>query len=70
MNMATEDIARIKMGISMPKDALMDHVLGKFSKKDKEILDSLYPTISNIIDDFSILSIDELMQKYNGLNNE
>ena len=66
----TQDIARIKIGISMPKDALMDHVLGKFSKKDKEILDSLYPTISNIIDDFSILSIDELMQKYNGLNNE
>ena len=32
----TQDIARIKIGISMPKDALMDHVLGKFSKKDKE----------------------------------
>ena len=66
----TQEIARVKIGISMPKDALMNHVLGNFSKKDKELLNNLYPIISDIIDDFSIMSIDELMQKYNGLNNE
>ncbi len=66
----TEDIARVKMGISMPKEELIDYVLGKFSKEDTEKLNNLYPTICNIIDDFSILTIDELMDKYNGMNNE
>lgn len=66
----TEDIARVKMGISMPKGELIDYVLGKFSKEDTEKLNNLYPTICNIIDDFSILTIDELMDKYNGMNNE
>jgi PTH1 family peptidyl-tRNA hydrolase len=66
----TKELPRIKIGISMPKEELMNHVLGKFSKQDKEKLDHLYPIISNIIDDFSILSIDDLMQKYNGINNE
>ena len=66
----TNDISRVKVGISMPSDSLMDYVLGNFSKEDKEKLDNLYPILCNIIDDFSILSIDELMDKYNGINNE
>ena len=66
----TEDIARIKVGISMPEDSLMDYVLGKFSKQDIEKLNNLYPILSNIIEDFSVLTIDELMDKYNGINNE
>ena len=66
----SEDIARVKVGISMPKDNLMDYVLGKFSKEDTEKLNNLYPILCNIIDDFSKLSIDQLMDKYNGINNE
>ena len=54
----------------MPEDSLMDYVLGKFSKQDIEKLNNLYPILSNIIEDFSVLTIDELMDKYNGINNE
>ena len=66
----TEDIARIKVGISNNKGDLIEYVLGNFSKKDKEILNNLYPKICNIIEDFCKLSIDELMNNYNGIKDE
>ena len=66
----TEEISRIKIGISNNTEDLIDYVLGNFSKKDLELLNNTYPTICNIIDDFTILSIDELMNKYNGIKNE
>ena len=66
----SENIARIKIGTSRKQDSIIDYVLGKFSKEDTEKLNNLYPIICNIIDDFSVLTIDELMDKYNGINNE
>ena len=66
----TENIARIKIGISNNNGDLIDYVLGNFSKKDQEKLSQMYPIINEIIDDFCILTIDELMNKYNGLKDE
>ncbi len=66
----TEEIPRIKIGISNNQGDLVDYVLGTFSKSDQEKLNNLYPTISNIIEDFCKISIDELMNKYNGIDNE
>ena len=61
----TDNIKRIKIGISKSEIPLVDYVLNKINKEDYEKIDNVLNTISKVIDDFSILSIDELMEKYN-----
>ncbi len=68
-NLKTEDIQRIRIGISKNNIELMDYVLGKFSKDEDKKLKEILPIISDIIDDFSKYDIDKLMEKYNK-NNE
>ena len=48
----------------------MDYVLGRFGKEDDAKVNNILPTIESVIDDFTKLTIDELMQKYNGNTNE
>lgn len=66
----TENIARVRIGISKNNITLADYVLGRFGKEDDEKVNSILPTIESIIDDFTKLSIDDLVQKYNRNNNE
>ena len=61
----TENICRVRVGISKNNIQLADYVLGRFGKEDDEKVNSTLPTIEKIINDFTKLSIDELMQKYN-----
>ena len=68
-SLKSENIQRIRIGISKNGNELMDYVLGNFGKKEKEEIDKILPIISDIIDDFTICSIDKLMEKYNK-NNE
>ena len=48
----------------------MDYVLGKFTPEEEKKLESIFPKIANVINDFSNNNIDELMKKYNGNKNE
>ena len=64
-NLKTDKIQRIKIGISQNDIPLIDYVLKKLNKEEQEKINSILPTISNIIDDFSTKTIDELMEKYN-----
>ena len=67
----SEDVYRLKIGISKNKNIpRMDYVLGKFSDEDNNKLNKLFDITSKIIEDFSYMTIDELMQKYNGNLNE
>ena len=61
----TQNISRLRMGISKNNIPLMDYVLGKFSSEENEKIESILPVISNSINDFSVHNIDELMEKYN-----
>ena len=61
----TENICRIRVGISKNNIALADYVLGRFGKEDDEKVNNILPTIESVIDDFTKMTIDELMQKYN-----
>ena len=61
----TENICRIRVGISKNNIALADYVLGRFGKEDDEKVNNILPTIESVIDDFTKMSIDDLMQKYN-----
>lgn len=66
----TENIARVRIGISKNNIPLMDYVLGRFGKEDDTKVNNILPTIESVIDDFTKMTIDELMQKYNGNANE
>ena len=69
-NLKTENIQRIRIGISKNEIPLMDYVLGKFTPEEEKKIESIFPQISNVINDFSNNNIDELMKKYNGNKNE
>lgn len=64
-NLKTENIGRIRIGISKNEIPLMDYVLGKFTPEEDKKIESVLPQVANIINDFSNHNIDELMEKYN-----
>ena len=58
--------ARIKVGIAHNRNMdTKDYVLSKFSKEELNILSNSFSVVDKIIEDFSKLSIQELMSKYN-----
>lgn len=66
MHMATNEYKRIKIGISNNK--LMDtkdYVLGKFTDVEKGIVNDTINDIIPILDDYLVMSFDNLMNKYN-----
>ena len=65
-NLNTINFKRIKIGISSNKKIdTKDYVLGRFSKEELEIINNNIDKINNIIDDYFILSFNDLMAKYN-----
>ena len=65
-NLSTDIYKRLKIGISNNKMIdTKDYVLGKLSKDELEIVNNLFVTTNNILDDYLVLSFDSLMNKYN-----
>ena len=65
----TSNYKRLKIGISNNKNIdTKNYVLGKFTKEDSVIINNLFNTIFNVLDDFFNLSFDDLMNKYNHKN--
>ncbi len=69
-NLKNDNIKRLRIGISQNTIPLEDYVLQKLPKEDQEKINNLLPTISDIINDFCYITIDELMQKYNRNSHE
>lgn len=63
--LGTNNIKRVKIGISKNPYDLVDYVLGKFSKVDLNIINEMFEKNSDLIEDFVSLSFDNLMSKYN-----
>ncbi|MDD3453257.1 MAG: aminoacyl-tRNA hydrolase [Bacilli bacterium] len=62
----TKEYKRVKIGISNDKKTdTKDYVLSQINSIDKEVIDKIIKTISDIIDDFLVISFDNLMNKYN-----
>ena len=65
----TNKYKRLKIGISNNKNIdTKDYVLSNLQTKDKEQLETIKDTISNIIDDYFKLPFSDLMNKYNHKN--
>ena len=69
-NLKSEKIKRLRVGISKNIIPLEDYVLQKFGSEDRKKINDLLPLLSDIINDFCYLDIDELMQKYNRNNHQ
>ena len=65
-SLGTQSFPRLKVGIgSVKKDEVIDYVLGKFSKKEMEILNNELSTFRKIIESFVNVGIDKTMNVYN-----
>ncbi len=64
-NLGTSDFKRIRIGISKPKDDIIDYVLGKFNLPELEEVNKVLNIVNNIIDDFFKMDFEKLMSKYN-----
>lgn len=65
-HLATSAYKRIKVGISNNKNIdTKDYVLGKFTKRELELIDPIINKMPGITEDFLNLTFDNLMNKYN-----
>ena len=65
LNLKSRSFLRLKIGISKANIETKEYVLGKFNKKELEILNFSFDKLSNIIIDYVTLTRDILMGKYN-----
>ncbi|HIS18436.1 MAG TPA: aminoacyl-tRNA hydrolase [Candidatus Coprovivens excrementavium] len=64
--LCSQDFLRLKIGVSNNKSIdTKDYVLGRFSKEEKDKLDSLQKTFNEIIESFVIVGISKTMNIYN-----
>lgn len=64
--LGSQDFLRLKIGVSINKSIdTKDYVLGRFSKEEKDKLDSLQKTFNEIIESFVIVGISKTMNIYN-----
>ena len=62
----TDEFLRLKIGISKPKDSVIDFVLSKFNKEELSAINEFYKITNNIIDDFiNNVKIERMMSTYN-----
>ena len=65
-HLSTQDYKRIKIGISNDKNIeTKDYVLGKFTKEEIDLINSIIDEVPNIIEDYLKLPFDNVMNKYN-----
>ncbi len=66
LHLKTQEYKRLKIGISNNKNYdTKDYVLGRFSLEEREKIDSVLNTVTDIFDDFCINSFENVMNKYN-----
>ena len=67
-NLGGDKFPRVKVGVGQPKDNLVNHVLGKFSKEDREHIEKVIPVVSDAIVEIVKNDAKESMNKFNGVN--
>lgn len=69
-HLKTQDFKRIRIGIDKGKYEVVDYVLGKFSKRDQDIIDEVIHIAPLMINYLATHNFDELMSEYNTDNHE
>ncbi|MEG1002459.1 MAG: aminoacyl-tRNA hydrolase [Clostridium sp.] len=65
-HLGTDEFARIKIGVGQPKGDLVNHVLGKFSKEENEILEESLEATNLATNEIIKEDTKSAMNKYNG----
>ena len=65
----TEEIKRIRIGIDKGSDSI-EHVLGKFTKEERILIDGVIAKASFMLEDFLTMSFANFMNKYNKNDNK
>lgn len=65
-NLGTDEFPRIKIGVGCPKGDLISHVLGKFSKEDKMLIDNTIKASTEAVELIVKENLYESMNKFNG----
>lgn len=71
--LGSEDFPRIRVGIGRPQmerqsvgeDAIVSHVLGRFSPQEEKLIEPAVVTVSEVIDCFLTQGIEAAMNKFN-----
>ncbi len=65
-NLKSKDYIRLKIGIGNDKKYdTKDYVLSKFSLDEQKKLELIYEKLDNIMNDFCLISLDRMKNKYN-----
>lgn len=65
-HVGSDEFSRIKIGVGQPKGDLVNYVLGKFSKEEKEVLEEVLEVSKLATDTIIREDINSAMNKYNG----
>ncbi|AYD41286.1 aminoacyl-tRNA hydrolase [Clostridium fermenticellae] len=66
-NLNTEMFSRIRIGIGQPEQDLISHVLGKFSKEDRQKLEKVFELAADAVECLIKSGVNEAMNEFNGV---
>lgn len=67
-NMSTDVFTRIKIGVGQPQKSLIPHVLGRFSKEDRILVEKTFEASIKAVETIIAKSYVEAMNEFNGFN--
>ena len=70
LNMNSDEFIRFKIGVGQPKGELVSHVLGKFSKPERRLIDDVNNATVDAVELVIKQGIVEAMNKFNGYKAE
>jgi len=69
-NLSSDEFVRIKIGVGQPKKELVVHVLGKFPKEERQMVDEINNAATDAVELIIKQGIVESMNKFNGYKTE
>lgn len=66
LHLSSEVFPRVRVGIGQPKEDLIAHVLGGFSKADRETLEKVFSAAIEAVEAIIAYGVTEAMNRYNG----
>ena len=67
-NMSSDVFLRIKIGVGQPEKALIPHVLGRFSKEDRSLVEKTFEASIKAVQTIIEKGDTEAMNQFNGFN--
>ena len=67
-NMSSDIFPRIKIGVGQPEKSLIPHVLGRFSKEDRVLVEKVFEASIKAIQTIIAKGSTEAMNEFNGFN--